>query len=418
MNDIPTWMLGSFLVLLLCFSAFFSASETGMMTLNPYRLRHLSARLRGAKRASKLLERPDRLIGIILIGNNLANNLAAVVTTLLAIRLFGSGSETIAAIVLTLFMLVLSEIAPKTVAAVHPERVAFPASFILYPLLKVLYPIVWVVNHAANSIVRLTGTDPGQQRNHRLSREELRAAVHESQDSIHQKDQGMLINVLDLNKVTVNDIMVPRIEIAGLNLDDDIERLVGQITNSEFTRLPVFKGDINNIVGVLHMRQVNRLLKRGAACLTKEAIKRVSKDPYFVPESTPLPQQLINFQQSKRRIGLVVDEYGEIEGLVTMEDILEEIVGDFTTNFGEHEADVIVDREGSYLIDGIATIRDINKATGWELPTDGPKTLNGLTLEILESIPAGNVCFRINGYCIETLKLSDKMVEQARVWAA
>lgn len=418
MDDIPIWLLSSLLVVLLCISAFFSGSETGLMTLNPYRLRHLRSRLRSADRTSKLLERPDRLIGLILIGNNLTNNFTVVITTLLAIRVFGPGSETVAVIILTLVILIFAEITPKTVAAVHPERVAFPASFILYPLLKVVYPLVWAVNHVSNLVVRLLGVDPSKKRDHRLSREELRAVVNESRDSIHQKGLGMLINVLDLDQVTVNDIMVPRTEITGLNLEDDIEQLVDQITTTEFTRLPVFKGDINNIVGILHMRRVSRLLKGGAEGLTKEAIQRFSKDPYFVPESTPLPQQLVNFQQNKRRIGLVVDEYGEIQGLVTLEDILEEIVGDFTTNFAESDEEIVEDRDGSYLIDGTATVREVNKVTGWALPTDGPKTLNGLTLEILESIPTGNVCFQVDGYRIETRKLSEKMVEKARVWRA
>lgn len=412
-------MLGSMLVALLCCSAFFSGSETGMTTLNPYRLRHLSARLKGAKRARKLLRRPDRLLGVILIGNNLANNLAAVVTTILALRLFGSGSETVAAIVLTLVMLVFSEVAPKTIAAAHPERVAFPASLILRPLLKILYPAVWVVNHAANAIARLFNVDPARQRDHSLSREELRAVVDESSGSIHQQGQGILINVLDLDQVTVNDIMVPRNEIEGLNLADDTEQLIDQLSKSKFTRLPVFEGNINNVVGILHMRKVGRLLKGGTKTLTREAIKRFSKDPYFVPENTPIPQQLANFRQNQRHIGIVVDEYGVVQGLVTLKDIFEEIVGDFAHSLPESttEEDILVGNDGA-VIRGITTLRDINKATGWSLPTKGPKTLNGLALEILESIPHGNICFQVGHYRIETLELSHTMIARARVWQA
>jgi len=419
LNEIPLWMLGSMLVALLCCSAFFSGSETGMTTLNPYRLRHLSARLKGAKRARKLLRRPDRLLGVILIGNNLANNLAAVVTTILALRLFGSGSETVAAIVLTLVMLVFSEVAPKTIAAAHPERVAFPASLILRPLLKILYPAVWVVNHAANAIARLFNVDPARQRDHSLSREELRAVVDESSGSIHQQGQGILINVLDLDQVTVNDIMVPRNEIEGLNLADDTEQLIDQLSKSKFTRLPVFEGNINNVVGILHMRKVGRLLKGGTKTLTREAIKRFSKDPYFVPENTPIPQQLANFRQNQRHIGIVVDEYGVVQGLVTLKDIFEEIVGDFAHSLPESttEEDILVGNDGA-VIRGITTLRDINKATGWSLPTKGPKTLNGLALEILESIPHGNICFQVGHYRIETLELSHTMIARARVWQA
>lgn len=417
MNEIPIWMLGSMLVALLCCSAFFSGSETGMMTLNPYRLRHMSARLKGARRASKLLRRPDRLLGVILIGNNLANNLAAVVTTILAIRLFGNGSETLAAIVLTLVMLVFAEVAPKTIAAAHPERIAFPASVILYPLLKILYPVVWVVNHAANHLVRLFRVDPEQQRDHSLSREELRAVVDESRGSIHQQGQGILINVLDLDQVTVNDIMVSRKEIAGLNLEDDTERLIEQIIKSKFSRLPVFEGNINNVVGVLHMRKVGRLLKGGSKTLTREAIKRFSKAPYFVPENTSIPQQLANFRQNERHMGIVVDEYGVVQGLVTLKDIFEEIVGDFAHNLPESNADddIVIDQDAA-VVRGITTLRDINKATGWGLPTKGPKTLNGLALELLESIPHGNVCFEIEHYRVETLALSHTMIAKARVW--
>lgn len=390
-----------------------------MTTLNPYRLRHLSARLKGAKRARKLLRRPDRLLGVILIGNNLANNLAAVVTTILALRLFGSGSETVAAIVLTLVMLVFSEVAPKTIAAAHPERVAFPASLILRPLLKILYPAVWVVNHAANAIARLFNVDPARQRDHSLSREELRAVVDESSGSIHQQGQGILINVLDLDQVTVNDIMVPRNEIEGLNLADDTEQLIDQLSKSKFTRLPVFEGNINNVVGILHMRKVGRLLKGGTKTLTREAIKRFSKDPYFVPENTPIPQQLANFRQNQRHIGIVVDEYGVVQGLVTLKDIFEEIVGDFAHSLPESttEEDILVGNDGA-VIRGITTLRDINKATGWSLPTKGPKTLNGLALEILESIPHGNICFQVGHYRIETLELSHTMIARARVWQA
>ncbi len=414
MDDSPVWPLFALLTLLLATSAFFSGTETGMMSINRYRLKHLAKKHRGARRVSRLLLRPDRLIGVILIGNNLANNFAAIVAAMIAVRLYGQGSEFYAGVVLTIVMLVLAEATPKTIAALYPEKLAFPASYVIKPLLKLLYPVVWLVNHASNSLLRMMGFNPSDVRNDALSMEELRTVVDESGEDIPIDHQGMLINILDLQKVTVNDIMVPRNEIQGLNLDDGTESLADQVVSTEYTRLPVYEGDINNILGILHMRRVNRLLRGGAGSLTREAIKRFAREPYFIPEGTPLHVQLLNFQKNRRRIGLVVDEYGEVEGLVTLEDILEEIVGEFTTNFADGEAAVVVNDDRTYTMDGTATIREINKITGWSLPTDGPKTLNGLALERLERIPDGNICFRIGDYRFETLSLTDKMVDKVK----
>lgn len=385
------------------------------MALNRYRLKHLKKKHRGARRASKLLERPDRLIGVILIGNNAVNIFASAIATIIALRLFGNAGIAIATVILTLLVLIFSEVTPKTLAALHPERIAFPASLILRPLLKILYPLVWVVNHVSNGLVRLFGVDPSKRSDDALSREELRTVVDESGRNIPKGHRGMLLNILELEDVTVDDIMVPRSEIVGLDLENDVERLAEQMVSSAYTRLPVYEGNINNVVGILHIRKVSRLLRGGAGKLTKEAIKRFAVEPYFVPENTPLHTQLINFRTQKRRSGLVVDEYGEIQGLVTLEDILEEIVGDFTTNQAEEaEDEIVAEKNGKFLIDGGATIRDINKATNWQLPTDGPKTLNGLALEMLESIPENNVCFSIGNYRFETVLLDGKRIIKAR----
>ena len=417
MDETPLWLLFSLLAVLLMVSAFFSGTETGMMSINRYRLKHLAKKHRSASRVHRLLERTDRLIGVILIGNNLANNFAAIVAATIAIKLYGNGAEYLAGVVLTVVMLIFAEVTPKTIAALYPERIAFPASWVLKPLLKVLYPVVWTVNHFSNSLVRLMGFNPDSQRDDILSKEELRTVVDESTgEEIPSDHQGMLINILDLENVTVNDIMVPRNEIVGLDLNDDIDKLVDQIIEMNYTRVPVYMGDINQVIGILHMRKVSRLLRQGSASLTKEAIKRFSREPYFVPESTPLHIQLVHFQKNKRRIALVVDEYGEVEGLVTLEDILEEIVGDFTTNQAESDEDVRANGDGSFTLEGGATVRDINKITGWQLPTDGPKTLNGLVLETLEQIPEGNVCFRLQNYRFETQSLSDKRVGEVRAW--
>lgn len=418
MNDAPLLHLFAILAGLLAISAFFSGSETGMMSLNRYRLKHLAKKHSGARRAQRLLERPDRLLGLILIGNNAVNILAAIIAGIIGTRLLGPEAGIAAATAtLTIVMLVFSEVTPKTIAALQPETIAFAASHVLKPLLKIFYPAVWLVNHVSNALVRLLGFNPDHRDGDSLSKEELRTVVDESSDehiSVHH--QGMLINILDLEKINVNDIMVPRSEIFGLNLDDDIDALVNQIIDSAYTRVPVYDGDINNIFGFLHMRRVNRILRGGADKLTKEAIKRFTREPYFVPENTPLNTQLINFRKNKRRIALVVDEYGEVQGLVTIEDILEEIVGDFTTNLAEEEEDIVPQPDGSYFIDGSAAIRDINKITGWDLPLSGPKTLNGLVLEQLESIPDGNVCFILDNCRFETLDLSDKMVAKVLAW--
>jgi Mg2+/Co2+ transporter CorB len=399
-------------------SAFFSGSETGMMSLNRYRLKHLAKKSRGARRAQKLLERPDRLIGIILIGNNAVNILASIIASIISIRLFGPDIGIfVATLGLTLAILIFSEVTPKTIAALHPEAVAFKASHILKPLLKVAYPLVWIVNHLSNTLVRILGFNPLKKVDDSLSKEELRTVVDESkEENLSSRHQDMLISVLDLEKISVNDIMVPRSEILGLNLDDDIDTLVEHIINTQHTRLPVYKGDINQIVGILHIRKMSRILRGGEGELTKEAIQRFTNPTYFIPAETPLHIQLINFQKNKYRLGLVVDEYGEIEGLATLDDILEEIVGDFTTNIFEHEDEIALQDDGAYLIDGAASIRDINKTTHWDLPVDGPKTLNGLALEHLESFPDARVSFTIDSYRMEVLALSEKRISKLKVW--
>ncbi len=414
MNDAPLWLLFSILGGLLILSGYFSGTETAMMSLNRYRLKHLRKRSRGARRAYKMLKRPDRLIGIILIGNNLVNIFAASIATIIAIRLYGNAGIAVASLLLTLVILIFSEVTPKTLAALHPEKVAFPSSLVLKPLLILFYPLVWIVNHISNGLLRLVGVSAEEALSHSLSKDELRTVVDESGEHIADH-QDMLINILDLETVTVNDIMVPRNEIVGLNLDEDTETLFDTIINSGFTRLPVYQGDINNVTGILHMKRVNRLLREGSEKFTKESIKRFAPEPYFVPESTPLHKQLVNFRHQRRRIGLVVDEYGEILGLVTLEDILEEIVGDFTTNQEPEDEEIIEENANRFLIDGAATIREVNKATGWDLPVNGPKTLNGFVMEQLESFPDGNVSFDIGGYRFETVELKEKMVARIRV---
>ena len=415
MDATPLWLLFSLLAFLLLCSAFFSSSETGMMAINRYRLKHLQKKHRGARRVSQLLERPDRLIGVILIGNNAVNILASAIATVIGIRLYGDAGIAIATGVLTLLILVFSEVTPKTIAALHPERVAFPFSVLLKPLLILLYPVVWLVNQVSNGLVRLFGVDPKKGNDDALSKDELRTVVDESGSNIPTDNQGMLLNILELEDVTVDDIMVPRNEIYGIDLDEDLGTITDRIVTSEYTRLPVYQDNINEVIGLLHIRSASRLLRGNAGEMSKEAVKRFATEPYFVPENTPLHTQLMNFRRTKHRTALVVDEYGEVQGLVTLEDILEEIVGDFTTNQAEEETqDIEPQKDGSFIIDATATIRDINKATGWELPTDGPKTLNGLATEQLENIPDGNVCFKVDNYRFETVLLDEMKVIKLR----
>ncbi len=418
MNDAPLGLLFGILAILILLSGFFSSSETGMMSLNRYRLKHLTkTKNKGAVRASKLLERPDRLIGVILIGNNLVNIFATVVATVIATRMFGEIGLAVMPVILTLVILIFAEVTPKTIAALHPERVAFPASLILRPLLYILYPAVWLVNIISNGLARILGIDPSKASiSEQLHPDELRTAVDEHGDLIPDQHQGILLNVLDLEKATVEDIMVPRNEILGLDIERSPAELLDIIRSSEYTRLPVYEGDINNIRGFLHLRNAARFIYGNDDNVTIEAILRFTRDPYFIPERTPLHTQLMNFQKEKRRIALAVDEYGDIQGLVTMEDLLEEIVGDFTTNTAEDTNQEISPLPDDwYLIDGSATIRDINRQLQWKLYAGGPKTLNGLILEHLESIPEGSLSFRVGAYQFETVKCSDKVIEVAKV---
>jgi Mg2+/Co2+ transporter CorB len=403
------------LVLLAC-SAYFSASETAMMSLNRYRLRHLMKhRHKGALRAGNLLKTPDRLIGVILIGNNFVNVLASSIATIIALRLWGEAGIWIATVLLTVVLLVFAEITPKTIAALHPEKIAYPSSLILTWLLKVLQPLVWLGSTASSALVRLLRLDTADGDSHHLSADELRSVVDESGRSLSRQRHSMLLNVLDLEKVTVNDIMVPRNEVAGIDLEDDIADVMQFIVNSQHTRLPVFKKDLNNVIGILHMRGAARLIKMPE--VNKAELLQVTSEAYFIPESTPLPVQLVNFQKQKQRIAIVVDEYGDVKGIVTLEDILEEIVGNFTTNLSERSSDIHPQHDGSYLIDGMTNIREINRTLDWDLPTDGPKTLNGLLTEFLESIPEPYVGIKLPYHRAEIVQVKDNMIKTVKMWA-
>lgn len=414
MNETSLTALFITLAGLILLSAFFSSSETGMMSLNRYRLKHMAQTgHKGAKRAHKLLQRTDQLIGVILIGNNFVNIFASAIATVIAIRIWGDAGIAIATVLLTIVILIFAEVTPKTLAALFPEKIAFPASYVLAPLLRILYPVVWAVNLLTGGILKLLRVSPEDIANDHLSREELRTLVNEAGALIPAKHKDMLVSILDLEKVTVTDIMVPRNEVVGIDLDDDLDSILRLLRNSQHTRLPVYKGDINEIQGILHLRNTTKLLQKDD--LNKDMIVQLCTEPYFVPESTPLNTQLINFQKGRRRFGIVVDEYGEVLGLATLEDILEEIVGEFTTDYASTSPDIIPQDNGTYIIDGTASLRVINKSLSWKLPIDGPKTLNGLITETLENIPDSNVCLRVGGHRVEVLQIKDNVVKAAIV---
>ncbi|QYJ89036.1 CNNM domain-containing protein [Shewanella rhizosphaerae] len=414
MEAISTSVLVIILFVLIIISAYFSGSETAMMSLNRYRLRHLANNgHKGAKRAIRLLERPDRLIGLILIGNNLVNILASAIATILGIRLFGDVGVAIATGVLTLVVLVFAEVTPKTVAALHPERIAFPSSVLLKALLVVLSPLVKIVNFITSTFLRLLGIR-SVKADDALSQEELRTVVHEAGALIPQRHQEMLLSIMDLEKVTVEDIMIPRSDLYAINVNDDFSRINKQVIQSPHTRVLLYRDNIDDAVGFVHLRDALRLQSKQQ--FSKSSLLRAVKEIYFIPEGTPLNVQLANFQQNKERIGLVVDEYGDIQGLVTLEDILEEIVGDFTTSMiTTPSEDINQQQDGSFLIDATINIRDLNKEMDWHFPIDGPKTLNGLILEYLEEIPEPNTSMRLSGYPLEVVEVADNMVKTVRV---
>ena len=415
MEDISLSILIGLLVFLIIVSGFFSGSETGLMSLNRYRLRHLAENNhKGAKKAMRLLATPERLIGVILLGNNFVNILAASIASFIGYKLYGDKSVWATSLILTIVVLVFAEVTPKTIAALHPERFALPASFLLEPLLKILYPLVWLTNLASRAIFRLLGLSAAQVSQYNLSTEELRIVVNEAGTVIPQRHQEMLLNILDLEKVTVEDIMVPRNEIVGLDITAEWEQIVTQLRDSQHTRLPVYEGDINHVLGFLHLRKAIQLFNRPETA-NKDSLREMIREAYFVPQATPLNTQLLNFQREKRRIGLIVNEYGDILGLITLEDLLEEIVGEFTTDPSADNKDIHLQEDGSYLIDGSASIREINKLLGWSLPTDGPKTVNGLIIEYLEHIPEPGTSLIIAEYPMEVVLSTGNTVKTVRV---
>jgi Mg2+/Co2+ transporter CorB len=414
LNEIPLYWLFIVFIGLIMMSAFFSSSETGLMSLNRYRLKHLADKNHGgAMRAVALLKRPDKLITLILLGNNFVNVLITQLATYIGYRLYGEAGIAIAAGLLTLILLLFAEVTPKTLAAANPEKIALPAAYIYQPLAKIFMPVVVVINWSAKLVLKLLLISDKNSDQDALNSEELRIAVHETSGLIPDSHRDMLLSILDLEKVTVDDIMVPRSEIIGIDLEDDWHETLKLITNLSYTRIPIFSGNIDNMVGTALMRRILPLILNDE--FNPDSLVELTRDGYFIPEGTPLTTQLINFRKNKRRIGFVVDEYGDIQGLVTIEDILEEIVGEFTTDPSALHQDFFQDADGSFLIDGSTHIRDINRNLEIQLPVEGPRTLNGLILEHMEFIPEAGTSLKINNHPIEIMQVKNNMVKTARI---
>ncbi len=416
-DDIPLGVVIGTLFFLLALSAFFSGTETALMALNRYKLRH-KARIghRGARFAEQLLQRPDRLITLILFGNNLINFSAATLSSYLTIRLFGSSAWVTAAgtFVFTLVVLIFAEVTPKTLAALHPERLAFPASYIYYPLQRLAFPLIWLINLVSNSLLRLMGVDSQSSNHHSLNIDELRVVINESATLLPQKRHRMLQGILELDGVSVDDVMVPHNEIVGIDLNDSWTEILEQISSCRFTRMPVYRERIDDVTGMLDLRRL--IHADGLAQLDKHKLMSLTEDPYFVPEGTPLHKQLVQFQHNRQHAALVVDEYGDIQGLVTLGDILEEIVGEFTGDESPELADVQEEPgKTSFIVEASANIRSLNRMMKWSLPTDGATTLNGLILEKLETIPEKGISLQLGDYPVEILQTSENSVNRVRI---
>ena len=395
------------LIALFLLSAFFSGSETALMALNRYKLKHLAKKNIAARRALELLDQPDRLIGMILLGNNLVNIIIIQIATLIGFTIGGNAGIAIATAILTLALLIFAEVTPKTIAALRAEKIAFPAAIIFVPLLKIVLPIVWIINIASNFFVRLFGADPTKSVDTALNREELKTIVNDSNSSLKNTHKNILISVLDLDSTTVEDIMIPRCDIVGIDLNDDWNDIEEQILRSTFTRLLVYKDRLDQVEGIIHLRKLIPYIHEDK--LNRKAIKETMVPTYFTPNATPLTTQLLNFQNEKKRVAIVVDEYGEILGMVTLEDLLEEIVREFSGSINPRE--IKETDKDTYWLDGTMHIREVNRRLNIELPTDGAKTLNGLILEKLESIPTIGTTILVNGYPLEIRKVQNNTVK-------
>ena len=414
LQDISIGALTLALIALFFLSAFFSGSETALMSVNRYRLTHLARKKhKGARRVMRLLEKPDRLIGLILFGNNLVNIIIAQIATLIGYRLYGDAGIAAATGVLTFLMLVFAELAPKTLGALHPQTVVMPVALIYTPLMKLLYPLVWFINLFSNALLNTLGVSRATETVNPLSREELRTLLTSAGRRITPQYQDMLLGILDLEKKTVEDIMIPRNEIVGINIELGLEEIEELLRHTNFTRIPLHRGDVNEITGVLHVRDLLAMIQEGE--VTRESLVKAARAPSYVPENLSLLNALAEFKAGRRRLALVVDEYGDVQGLITLEDLLEEIVGEFTSDPSTYDLEIERRDDGSVVVDGACHVRELNRALGWNLNENGPKTINGLVVERLESIPERGTCILIDGHPLEVIKTRRNAVKAVKI---
>jgi Mg2+/Co2+ transporter CorB len=411
LSEIPLWILLALIAFLVLMSAFFSGSETSMMAINRYRLKHLvKEKNKSAKRVSRLLERTDRLLGVILIGNNFTHTLSTALATVVAIRLWSDSAVLAVTVFMTVIMIIFAEVMPKTIAALKPESIAFPASYLLKPLSKLLSPLITLVSFVSNNVTKMMGINLDNADKDELKPEELRTLLQTS--GVPKRQEEMLMGIFDMDYLSVNDVMIPKNEIIGIDLNDEIEEILKQLQIIDFTYIPCYEDSIDNIQGFLSLNKKADFL--GNKIQSKENLKAELREPLFVPENTPLYKQLANFQSSGRRVGLIVDEYGDIEGIITLRAILEIIVGEITTESIE-KMDIMPQADGTYLIEGNVMVREVNRRLEWELPTEGPKTLSGLILEEVQTIPDTNIGLTIGGYRIETVLIKDNVIKLAKI---
>tara|TARA_B100001093_G_scaffold505140_1_gene562018 strand:+ start:466 stop:1713 length:1248 start_codon:yes stop_codon:yes gene_type:complete len=412
MTDISIENLFIILFILLLLSAFLSGSETSLMSVNKYKLKHrFKLGDRSAEKVNFLVSNPDKTLGLILLLNNFVNILASAISTLIAIQLYGQAGVAISVFALTIVILIFSEVTPKTFAALHPDKIAYPISWIFYVLMKIFYPIVIVINFISKSLLSIFGVKSENVNQELLTKDEIKLIVKESSDRIPKSHEEMIVNMLDLEKVKVEDAMIPRGELVAVDIELNIEQVTKSILNCRHTRIPIYKNEFNKLLGFLHKRKIIEML--GDGDITKDKIINNITPPYFIPEDTSLTSQLIEFKKEKKRIGFVVDEYGDVKGVVTLDDILEEIVGNYTDTNKDYGINRLSDK--IYLIEGAVQIREINKVLGWKISESVAKTINGFILESLEDIPEKGVIFHRDGYSYEILEVSNNFVKNVKV---
>ncbi len=414
MNYLNSPILIALLTCLFALSAFFAAAETGLMAANPYRLKHLAKTSLAAKAAERLLLYPERLLSVILIGNNFANISISVILTFLATHYFDGAEDLFFTVFLTLLSIIIVEVPRKTLAAIFPERVSLICAIPITILMYVFFPLIWATYGLSNVILKLFGVKMSQKSSGALSKEELKTAVFEAGKKLPRKHRAMMLSIIDLEQITIDEIMVPKNDIVGINIEDDWEDIVAQLESCQHTMLPIYKNELNQTIGLVHIKNIMNLM--ASHKFNKTTFKDAIDGAYFVPEGTSLAMQLINFQKSKRRQALVVNEYGDVIGLVVLEDILEEIVGEYTTDLIHTRKDIIPQKDGSILVDGSINVRFLNRTMGWDLPTASTKTLSGLIIELLDSIPDSNLCLMLGNYPTEVMQTQDHRIKTVRIF--